>query len=97
MDLWRQRVSRNGSLSGDAEQITSGMLMRHASFTIGGDRLTFSRGQSNSNVWRFRIMDRPATWADAEQVTRDRDLVMDVDPSSDGSRLALGMTRYGNT
>jgi len=96
-DLWQQRIASEGSLIGNPEQITSGMLLRDAVVSTMGDRLAFSRGQRSSNAWRIPILERPATWAEAEPLTRDQNFVTDVDPSSDGARAVLGISRSGNT
>jgi Tol biopolymer transport system component len=48
-------------------------------------------------VWRVPILaDRPATWADAQQVTSERAYIEFVDVSPDGTLLAVSSDRRGN-
>jgi Tol biopolymer transport system component len=48
-------------------------------------------------VWRVPILSgRPATWADAQQVTSERAYIEFVDVSPDGTLLAVSSDRRGN-
>ena len=99
MDLWRQRITENGTPEGDASAVTSGLGIRSAVFSPSGDKLAYSRGpRLSANAWRVPILDdRVATWADAEQLTFERALVEFIDVSRDGERLAMSSDRSGNS
>ena len=57
----------------------------------------YSRGAWVANVFRVPIFsDRPATWADAQQVTSEHAYIEFVDVSPDGTLLAVSSDRRGN-
>ena len=96
-DLWRQRLDGNGHPLGEAQRITAGLEMQHASFSRNAARLAYSKGRWLSNVWRVPIQDdRPATWADAAQITFERAFIEMLDVSRDGRRIAFSSDRAGN-
>jgi eukaryotic-like serine/threonine-protein kinase len=96
-DLWRQRIGADGSPSGQPERVTTGLDVRDAAFSPDGSRLVYSKGRWVSNFWRVPILqDRPATWADAQQVTFDQAYVEFLDVSPDGRRVAYSSDRAGN-
>lgn len=96
MDVWRQRM-REGQPSGRAEPVTTGLGVTSASLSPDGTKLAYSRGRLVSNVWRVPILaGRPATWADAQQITFDEAHIEYIDLSPDGSRLAVSSDRAGN-
>ena len=96
-DLWRQRIAEDGQAVGDAEQVTTAVEVRRATFSADGTRIAFAKGRWVSNVWRVPIFDdRAATWADAEQVTFDQAFIEFVDVSPDGRRLLFSSDRAGN-
>jgi Tol biopolymer transport system component len=95
-DLWRQPMDA-GAPVGPAQQLTAGLEMLHASLSPGGDRLAYAKGRSVANVWRVPLgLTRPATWADAEQVTFDQAFIEFVDVSRDGRSLAVSSDRAGS-
>ena len=95
-DLWEQRLDKNGNVAGEPMAVTTGLGVLHASFSRDGSKLAYARGRRISNVWRVPIStDRPATWADAEQLTFDQAFVETLDVSKDG-RLVLSTDRSGN-
>lgn len=95
-DLWRQRLA-NGQAVGSPERVTSGLEIRDFAFSPDGSRLVYSKGRWVSNFWRVPVLDdRPATWADAEQVTFDQAYVEFLDVSPDGHRVAYSSDRTGN-
>jgi Tol biopolymer transport system component len=99
MDLWRQRLGEDGKPRGEAEPVTTGLQIRTAAFSPDGTKLAYSRGRReyDSNIWRVPILkDRPATWADAEQLTFDNAFIQFFDVSPDGRRLVLSSDRVGN-
>ncbi len=98
MDLWRIPISEDGLPDGPAERITTGVgLRRSISFSADGSKIAYSRGQLVSNIWRVPIpRDRPATWADAEQITFEQAHVQFMDLSSDGKNLVVSSDRSGN-
>ena len=96
MDLWQQAVA-DGVPVGRPEQITTGVGMRAASISPDGRRIAYSRGRDVSRLWRTPVLPgRPATWDDAEPILREDADADFVDPSPDGSRVALSSDRRGN-
>ena len=96
MDLWRQSLDPGGSPAGDAQPIAAGIGMRRAVFSRDGAKLAYSRGRLVSNLWRVPILeDRPATWADAQQITHENARLEFLDVSPDGERLAVSSDRSG--
>jgi Tol biopolymer transport system component len=97
MDLWQQRVDKAGLPVGEPEQMTTGLVIRDAVFSADGSRLAYSRYRRVSNVWRIPLLeDRPATWADARQLTFDEASAQQFDLSPDGKRLVVHSDRSGN-
>jgi Tol biopolymer transport system component len=95
-DLWRQRIA-DGAPIGTPERVTTGLEIRDFAFSRDGSRLTYSKGRWISNFWRVPILeDRPATWADAEQITFDQAYVEFLVASPDGQRVAYSSDRAGN-
>ena len=97
MDLWAQPVGREGEPQGDPRRITVGVGMRYAIFSPDGTKLAYSKGRLVANLWRVPILDdRPATWADAEQLTFDQAFIEFFDVSPDGERVMVNSDRGGN-
>ncbi len=97
MDLWQQRMRPDGIPDGAPRPVTTGIGMRHADFSPDRKRLAYSKGRRMGNVWRVPIFpDRPATWADARQVTFEQALIEHVDLSPDGRHLLVSSDRRGN-
>lgn len=97
MDLWQQAVADGGRPIGEPLAVTQGLGIRSAAFSPDGTRLAYSRGGRVANVWRVPILsDRPATWADAKQVTSEHAYIEFVDVSPDGMLLAVSSDRRGN-
>lgn len=97
MDLWQQAVAPDGAAVGEPLAITQGLGIRSAVFSADGTRLAYTRGGRVANVWRVPLLsDRPATWADAKQVTSEHAEIEFVDVSPDGERLAVSSDRRGN-
>ena len=72
MDIWRQSVARNGEFAGPPIRVTTGLEVRQAALSADGAKLAYSKGRNVANVWSVPVLsDRPATWADARQVTFD--------------------------
>ena len=96
LDLWQQPMDA-GIPVGDPERVTVGVGMQSATFSPDGSRLAYVRGGNLGNLWRVPVFaDRPATWADAEQLTFDEARIDYVDVSSDGDRVAFNSERSGN-
>jgi TolB protein len=96
MDLWRRRM-RDGRPEGEPERVSAGIGMTSAAFSPDGKKLAYSRGRTVSNVWRVPILrERPATWADAQQITFDDAFIESLDVSPDGRRIAVDSDRAGN-
>ncbi len=97
MDLWQQPMT-GASPAGVPSAVTTGVEVRQAAFSRDGRRLAYSKGRRVGNVWRVPIRpDRPATWADAEQLTFDQAFIEYVDVSPDGTRLLISSDRSGNS
>ncbi|MDX1389773.1 MAG: hypothetical protein R3344_11325, partial [Acidobacteriota bacterium] len=97
-DLWQQRLRSDGRPRGEPERMTAGLGIREAVISRDGTRLAYSKGGLVSNVWRVPILlGRPATWADAEQITSDETYIQFIDISPDGERLAVSSDRSGNS
>ncbi len=96
MDLWQQRIGEEGPV-GAPEPLTVGVGMRSAAFSPDGTKLAYSKGSLVSNVWRAPILrERPASWADAEQITIGQAHTGISDISPDGRRLLVNSERSGN-
>ena len=97
MDLWRQPLGDDGTLQGSPQRITTGVGMRSTVFSPDGSKLAYQRGTTVSNIWRIPILhDRPATWADARQLTFEQAYIEFLDLSPDGDRLIVSSDRSGN-
>jgi Tol biopolymer transport system component len=97
MDLWHQPLGLDGTPEGNPKPVTVGIGMRRAVFSPDGTKLVYSKGRSVGNLWRVPIFsDRPATWADAVQLTFDEAYIEAVDISPDGERLLVDSDRAGN-
>jgi serine/threonine protein kinase len=97
MDLWQQAVADDGRPVGEPLAVTQGLGIRAAAFSPDGKRLAYSRGAMVANVWRVPVLsDRPATWADAKQVTSEHAFIECVDLSPDSAMLAVSSDRRGN-
>ena len=96
MDLWQQRIGEERPV-GAPEPLTVGVGMRRAAFSPDGTKLAYSRGRFVSNVWRAPILrERPASWADAEQITTGQSHTVLGDISPDGRRLLVESDRSGS-
>jgi Tol biopolymer transport system component/serine/threonine protein kinase len=96
-DLWRQRIGDAGAADGEPVRVTTGLEVRGAVFSPDGVKVAYSKGRWVSNVWRVPILpDRPATWADAVQMTFDQAFIEFADISRDGRTLAYSSDRTGN-
>jgi Tol biopolymer transport system component len=97
MDIWHQRIDDDGQPAGDAEQLTQGLEVASLAVNREGTRIAYSKGRWLANVWRVPIQpDRPATFADARQLTFDQAHVEYLDVSRDGKQLAFSSDRSGN-
>ena len=97
MDLWRLRIGDSGP-DGSPERITTGLQVRYAAVSASGTKVVYSKGQpiAVSNVWRVPLRtDRPATFAEAQQLTFDEAYVEFVDVSPDGTTVAFSSNRTG--
>jgi len=97
MDLWSLRVGPNAEPEDSPQPVTVAVGMRHAVFSPDDTKLAYSRGRQVANLWRVPILDdRPATWADAQQLTFEEAYIERVDVSPDGERLLVQSDRSGN-
>ena len=97
MDIWRQSLARDGPIVGPPIRVTTGLEVRQAAFSADGAKLAYSKGREVANVWSVPVLsDRPATWADARQVTFDHARIETLDLSPDGRTLAVSSDRSGN-
>jgi len=96
-DLWRQNLDEEKRPRGAKERVTTGVDILHARFSADGRRLVYAKGRWVANAWRIPIRnDRPATWADAEQLTFDQAFIEFVQVSRDGKWIAFSSDRMGN-
>jgi Tol biopolymer transport system component len=96
-DLWLQPFNDSDLPEGPPRRQSTGTLMVDGVFSPDRSRFVYSIGRVFSNVWRVPILgDRPATWADAEQLTFDDAFVEQLDVSADGERLIFSSDRGGN-
>ncbi|HXV63360.1 MAG TPA: hypothetical protein VEK15_21855, partial [Vicinamibacteria bacterium] len=97
MDLWQQALGADGRPEDDPIPLTVGIGMRSAVLSPDGTKLAYSKGRLVANLWRVPLLEnRPAVWADAEQLTFDEALVEFFDVSNDGQRLVFNSDRTGN-
>jgi Tol biopolymer transport system component len=95
-DLWRLTIGVDGRPEGAPTQVSAGVEMIYAVLGKNGKKLAYSQGRSIRNAFRAPVLaDRPATWADTVQLTRDEAAVESVDVSRDG-RVILSSDRSGN-
>jgi eukaryotic-like serine/threonine-protein kinase len=95
-DLWEQALGNSGQVAGEAKPVTTGIGVHHAALSRDGSKLAYARGRRISNVWRVPISkSRPATWAEAVQLTFDQAFIEMLDVSKDGT-LVLSTDRSGN-
>ena len=96
MDLWQRRMDEGGKPEGEAEPLTTGLVIQSAVFTPDGTQLAYSRGRKVGNLWRIPIFgDRASTWSDAERMTFDEALIEGFDLSPDGKHLVTSSDRSG--
>jgi TolB protein len=94
-DMWRQ-VVRDDLPAGAPQQVTAGLEMARAAFSVDGARLAYAKGRTVRNAFRATLRaDRPVTGSDAAQLTFDEAAVESLDVSRDG-RLLLDSDRSGN-
>lgn len=97
MDLWQQRIGKNGRPVNSPQPVTAGIGIRHAAFSSDGKKLAYSKGRLTASLWRIPIKkERQATWIDAQQVTFDQAFIEFVDVTSDGKFLLFSSDRTGN-
>jgi Tol biopolymer transport system component/serine/threonine protein kinase len=95
-DIWRQAMTDGGPPRDAPERVTDGQEVRSMDVRTDG-RLAVAKGRWVANVWRVPILtQRPATWADAEQMTFDEAFIEFADVSRDGRTLAYSSDRMGN-
>ncbi|MFC1629465.1 hypothetical protein ACFL3H_10210, partial [Gemmatimonadota bacterium] len=88
MDMWRQRISRNGIPQKSPERLTQGLQTSHAVFSPDSRQLAYSDAHKNGNLWRIPILDNHmAMWSDAEQLTFQESNINNVELSPDGAQL----------
>ena len=97
MDLWQLAVAADGAPASEPARVTNGVGMWDAALSPDGTRLAYTRGNRIANIWRVPIRDdRPATWADAEQLTFDDAFIEMLSLSADGTRMYFSSDRSGN-
>src|SRR3990172_3791848 len=97
MDLWQQALAEDGTPIGEPRAVTPGLGIRSAVFSPDGRKLAYSNGRKVRNVFRAPILlDRPATWDDAVEVTSEHAYIEYFDLSPDGGTLAFSSDRTGN-
>jgi eukaryotic-like serine/threonine-protein kinase len=95
-DLWRFVLRDDGRPQGPPQQVSMGIEMHRAAISPDGKRLAYARGRRVANLYRAPLLaDRPATWADAAQLTFDEAEYESLDVSGDG-RIVVSSDRLGN-
>jgi Tol biopolymer transport system component len=97
-DVWRHGIE-NGKPEGVPQRITTAVGVSHIAFSGDGNRLAYAQGRPVANIWRVPIKDdrdKPATWAEAQQITFDQAFIEFLDVSRDGRTLAFSSDRSGN-
>ena len=96
LDLWKLAIGQDGRSQGPPIQLTAGIEMAHVALSANGQKLAYAKVHTITNVFRAPIRtDRPATWADATQLTFDEAFVENIDVSRDG-KLLIDSDRSGN-
>jgi Tol biopolymer transport system component len=96
LDLWQIVIGEEGRPKGPPIQITAGIEMTRVALSANGQKLAYAKGRNVRNLFRTPIgAGRPATWADATQLTFDEAEVESVNVSRDG-RLLISSDRSGN-
>jgi Tol biopolymer transport system component len=94
-DLWKQTL-RDDQPEGEPRQVTTGIEMIRAAFSVGGKRVAYTVGLLVQNVYQAPLLtSRPATWMDTTKLTSDEAAFESVDVSHDG-RLVVSSDRGGN-
>jgi Tol biopolymer transport system component len=94
-DLWRYPL-RGDRPQGEPQQVTTGIQMTRAAFSVDGKRLAYAVGRPVRNAFKVPLLpDRPATWADATQLTFQEAGLESLDVARDG-RLLFASNRGGN-
>lgn len=89
-DLWRQGVDSTGHPVGEPQPISTGLELKHFSFSKDGSKFAYSSGREITNIWRIPILEgRPANWEDAEQLTAEQIYVGQVEVTPDGKKILL--------
>ena len=97
MDLWEQSLDAQGNPTASPSRLTTGIGMTEAVFSPDQTKLAYTRGRIVSNVWRVPVLsDRPAGWADAEQITFEQARIQFMNVSADGKKLLVSYDRTDN-
>lgn len=96
-DFWMCALDADRMSTGPAQQVSTAMDVRHASFSADRRRIAYSKGRWVSNIWRIPLLTgRPARWNDAEAITSEYAFIEFLDLSADGQRLVFSSDRRGN-
>jgi Tol biopolymer transport system component len=96
LDLWKFAIGQDGRSQGPPIQLTAGIEMAQFALSANGHKLAYVKERVVRNVFRVPIRtDRPATWADATQLTFEEAVVENIDVSRDG-KLLIDSDRSGN-
>ena len=95
-DLWRQALDATGRASGPAQQVTVGIGLSSPSVSLDGRRIAYAKGSTIGTIYRVPMLsDRPATWADAQQLFTEAASMEFLDVWRDG-KLAFSSSRGGD-
>ena len=98
-DLWQIKLNDEGRPDGQPMQLTFGVGIRNAAFSLDGTKLAYSKGEKRSNLWRVPIPeagDPLPNWEVAEQLTFEQANFHSIDISPDGQRLFFTSNRAGS-
>lgn len=98
MDLWRQRLRKNGNPDGPPDAVTVALgLHSRAVFSPDGSKLAYAKGRLVSNIWRLPVLaDRPASWEDGTSLTLEQAFIDSLDVCRAARRLVFSSDRAGN-
>jgi len=96
-DVYEQPLNARIRPTGPAMRLTSGLNVYSFSLSADGTRMAYSVLLLRRNIWAAPIRaDRPSTFRDARQITRESHSVEGLSVSRDGKWLLYDSNRDGN-
>jgi Tol biopolymer transport system component len=91
MDLWRQRLTGDAEPVGPPEAVTTGLEGWFATPSRDGTKLAVAKRRAIASLWRVPVLDHPAGWRDAVELTFQQGLINGADLFPDGSGILLSI------